>query len=254
MLPLRQIDSRLPAVRTQPVLWLFDLDNTLHDASRTIFPNISARMNDYMARVLGRDGEPATPEAVNAARLMYWKRYGATLLGMIRHHGVDPAHFLHETHDFTELERMLHYERGLSLFMRRLPGRKILLTNAPARYSRQVLRHLGLQRRFSHHIAIEDMVVRRELRPKPSKALLRRVLRRHGAVASRCVLVEDTLENLRSASQLGMRTVWVTRYLRPHADGSGPRMPKRPAYVDVKVQSVRQLPRHLRALGMTLQP
>jgi putative hydrolase of the HAD superfamily len=44
---------------------------------------------------------------------------------------------------------MIRAERGLRQLLRRLPGRKILLTNAPHRYSSQVLRHLGLQRQFS---------------------------------------------------------------------------------------------------------
>jgi putative hydrolase of the HAD superfamily len=43
-----------------------------------------------------------------------------------------------------------------------------------------VLRHLGLQRHFAHHIAIEDMHVHGQLRPKPSKLMLRRLLRKHG--------------------------------------------------------------------------
>jgi putative hydrolase of the HAD superfamily len=53
-----------------------------------------------------------------------------------------------------------------------------------------------------------------QLRPKPSKLMLRRLLRKHGLSPQRCILVEDTLANLRSAKQLGLRTVWVTQYLR----------------------------------------
>ena len=40
--------------KQQPV-WLFDLDDTLHNASHAIFPAIMERMNDYIARVLGDD-------------------------------------------------------------------------------------------------------------------------------------------------------------------------------------------------------
>ncbi|WP_332875919.1 HAD-IA family hydrolase [Massilia sp. S19_KUP03_FR1] len=228
--------------KSSPPLWLFDLDNTLHDASHAIFPAISANMNVYIARVLGQDGVPATIEAVNAARLDYWKRYGATLLGMMRHHAVLPAHFLHETHSLADLRGMMRAERGLGRLLRSLPGRKILLTNAPTRYSTDVLQHLRLARRFDHHIAIEDMHVHRQLRPKPSTLMLRRLLRKHRAAPSRCILVEDTLDNLRGARRLGLRTVWVTQYLRE------PSL-KRPGYVDVKVKSVRQLGARLRALG-----
>lgn len=229
----------------RPPVWLFDLDNTLHDASHAIFPAISANMNLYIARVLGDGDTPASQEAVNAARLGYWKRYGATLLGMIRHHQVSAAHFLQETHALPQLGEMVRAERGLRRLLHQLCGRKILFTNAPQNYSRDVMRHLGLQRQFQHHISIENMHVHRQLRPKPSGLMLRRLLRKHGVAAQRCILVEDTLANLKSAKRLGMRTVWITQYLRmsdPIGAAPLPRMLKRPRYVDVKVKSVRQLP------------
>lgn len=232
-------------------VWLFDLDNTLHDASHAIFPAISANMNTYIARVLGDGLTPASQAQVDAARLGYWKRYGATLLGMIRHHGVSAADFLHVTHDIGALDKLVRAEKGLGTLLRRLPGRKILLTNAPTRYSTDVMRHLGLSRHFAHHVAIEHMHVHRRLRPKPSSLMLRRLLRKHGVAARRCILVEDTLANLKSASRLGLRTVWVTQYLRmsdPIGTAPLPRTLKRPGYVDVKVKSVRQLPARLHRL------
>jgi len=241
----------VPNITASTPLWLFDLDNTLHDASHAIFPTISANMNVYIARVLGDGVTPATQEAVDAARIGYWKRYGATLLGMIKHHQVSAADFLHETHTLDDLHALMRYERGLARMLRRLPGKKILLTNAPARYSGDVLRQLGLQRHFSHHIAIEDMHVHGQLRPKPSRLMLRRLLRKHGLAARRCILVEDTLDNLRAAKRVGLRTVWVTQYLRlvdPSGSATLPRMLKRPAFVDVKVKSLRQLPARLHRL------
>ncbi len=235
--------------------WLFDLDNTLHDASHAIFPAITANMNSYIARVLGEGGEDATPEAVNAARLDYWRRYGATLLGMMRHHQVSRDDFLHEAHQFDDLHDMIRAERGLGRLLARLPGRKILLTNAPRRYSQQVLRHLGLHRHFAQHIPIESMTVHRQLRPKPSRLMLRQLLARQRIAPGNCVLVEDTVGHLKGARALGMRTVWITRYLasRPALQQHSSAHPAlrrgvRPAYVDVKLNSVMQLPRHLRRL------
>ena len=182
---------------------------------------------------------------------MYWQRYGATTLGVVKHHGVKAEHFLDETHRFDDLQAMIRAERGLRQLLRRLPGRKILLTNAPHRYSSQVLRHLGLQRQFQHHVAVEAMTVHRQMRPKPSKLLLHRLMRRHQLRPSRCILVEDTLANLRSARALGMRTAWVTQYLTI-GDSAGLAHPQkrliRPAYVDVKVKSVRNLPARLHRL------
>ncbi len=214
-------------------VWLFALDNTLHNASHAIFPAMVVKMNAYMARVLGDGVTPASPEEISATRARYWQRYGATLLGLVRHHGVDAAHFLRETHDLPELEAMIRHERGLGQLLRRLPGRKILLTNAPREYARKVVGHMGIGRHFSGQVTIESMWVHRKLRPKPSRVMLRRLMRREGLDPRRCILVEDTLENLRSAHALGMRTVWVTQYL--------PNPGKKPAWLDVKVKSVKKL-------------
>ncbi|WP_228894208.1 HAD-IA family hydrolase [Pseudoduganella aquatica] len=232
-------------------VWLFDLDNTLHNASHAIFPAITANMNAYIARVLGQEGAPAGADEVNAARRLYWQRYGATLLGLVKHHGVRSEHFLHETHSMPNLARMIRAEKGLGRLLRALPGRKVLLTNAPHRYSTMVLRHMGLHRHFSHHIAIESMRIHRQLRPKPSKLMLRKLMRKQGVTPGRCILVEDTLANLRTAHGLGMRTAWVTQYLKVADPIGAAHVPKRlirPAWVDVKVKSVRHLPARLSRL------
>lgn len=235
--------------------WLFDLDNTLHDASHAIFPAINANMNAYMARVLGQDGQDASAEQVNAKRIDYWKRYGATLLGMVQHHNVKAEEFLHHAHRFDDLMSMIRAERGLSRTLDRLPGRKILLTNAPRRYARDVLHHLGLKQHFASHLPIEAMSVHGRLRPKPSRALLKKLMRREKLRPSRTVLVEDTPVNLKAARQLGIRTVWITRYVasNPHQQlptlwFKGMAAVKRPGYVDVKVKSLATLPRQMRRL------
>jgi aspartate/methionine/tyrosine aminotransferase len=59
----------------------------------------------------------------------------------------------------------------------------------------------------------------------------------------RAVLVEDSLANLKAARALGFRTVLVSPvHPRRH------RPPGRPAYVDVRIRSVRDLPRALARL------
>ena len=220
--------------------WLFDLDNTLHDASHAIFPAINVNMNALIARVLDAESKPSHPEAVNDLRLAYWQRYGATLLGMMRHHAVPSADFLRDAHQFDNLSQMIRAERGVGRWLKRLPGKKILLTNAPAAYSHAVIRHLGLHRHFAAHLPIESMLVHRQLRPKPSRLLLRQLLAKQRLRACDCVLVEDTLQNLKAAKSLGIHTVWITRYLSGN--------PARPSFVNVQVKSLRQLPRQLHRL------
>ncbi len=224
----------------RPLVWLFDLDNTLHNASHAIFPAINANMNALITRVLAEQSLPADTDAVNAVRVAYWQRYGATLLGMIRHHGVRADDFLRDAHQFDDLRTMIRAERGIQRLLARLPGRKILLTNAPRSYAREVLRHIGLHRHFAEHVPIEAMQVHGQWRPKPSRLMLRRLLRRQRLSAARCVLVEDTLANLRSARALRMKTVWFT--------GFSPRSHRRSPFADVQVKSLRQLPARLASL------
>jgi putative hydrolase of the HAD superfamily len=227
----RQRRARRISTGVSDRLWLFDLDNTLHDCSHAIFPRIDHGMTQAVAASLNVDIERA-----NELRSMYWRRYGATVIGMVRHHGIDPHEFLRLSHDF-DVQPLLRAETGLAGKLRQLPGRKVLLTNAPFHYARDVLRHLGILRQFDSLWAIEHMQLHGEFRPKPSPALLRYVLAREGVPASRAVLVEDTLPNLRGARQVGLRTVHVYHSGTPFAR----RNHQRPAYVDLRVNSVSDL-------------
>ena len=207
--------------------WVFDLDNTLHVSGPHIFPHMIRSMTAYLQKHLGLDQEAAAD-----LRRYYWRRYGATLLGLMRHHDVDPRHFLRETHQFPELSRMVRREPWLKPVLKRLPGRKFVFSNSPAHYSRAVLKVLGVGDLFQDVFSIEHA----RYRPKPDAFGFRRLMHRNRLRPERCVMVEDSLENLRTAKRLGMRTVWVTRSRR------------NPAFVDVSVSSVAELPRVLHRL------
>ena len=208
-------------------VWIFDLDNTLHDARPHIFPHINRSMTQYVAGLLDL-GE----EGANALRDAYWKRYGATLIGLIRHHRVDPGHFLRETHRFPELESMVVGRSELRSVLRRLPGRKIVFSNAPGHYARAVLQALGVRDLFDDVFSIEST----RFRPKPQAHGFLRLMHAHRLVASRCIMVEDSLENLRTAKRLGMKTVWVRESNCA------------PAWVDASVRQLHRLPRLLHVL------
>jgi len=240
---LNKPHSPRPDRRALAPVWFFDLDNTLHDASFRIFATINGTMNAWVMHHLEVD-------VVEAGRLRvdYWKRYGATLLGLVRHHAIDAHHFLRETHNFSQhpdFADMVRAEHGLASLLRRLPGRKVLLTNAPAHYASAVLNHIGLHRHFQRRYSIESMRIHRNFRPKPSRSMLRALLAREGVPAQRAVLIEDSLENLRSARAVGMRTVLVTA-LTPRT--AQRKRPIRPAYVDLQLGSVMQLLRRRRFL------
>jgi putative hydrolase of the HAD superfamily len=207
--------------------WLFDLDNTLHDAGAYIFPHIGRLMRDYMRRLLNLDEAQAT-----ALRQHYWRRYGATLSGLMRHHDVDPVDFLWQTHQFRDLASMVVVERGLKAMLGRLPGRKIIFSNAPFHYTRAVLAIAGIDRCFDAVYSVE----RFRFRPKPAAQGFLHLLRAERLDPAACIMVEDSLPNLRTAKRLGMSTVWVDPGTR------------KPPCADVRISSVLDLPHRLRQL------
>lgn len=223
--------------RTQRV-WLFDLDDTLHDAATASMPGIHVAMGDYMQRELG-----LSAEAAQALRRRYWQRYGATLLGLVRHHGVRAAHFLHDTHRLPGLESRVSGHRHDFAAIERLRGRKLILTNAPRAYAQRVLAALRVGQLFEAVISIEDMVMFGQLRPKPDARMLRALCARLRVHPNRCVLVEDTLVHQKAARRVGMATVWAQRYLRRRAS-AGARSPSgRPPGVDRRIRQLRALER-----------
>ncbi len=226
---------RRPDART---VWLFDLDDTLHDAGAWVFDQLQRAMGEYVQRVAGLDAEPARRLARH-----YWHRYGTTLQGLMRHHGVNAAHFLHDTHRLPDLEANVVGHRHDLAAIARLPGRKFVLTNAPRAYACRVLRALRIEHRFDGVFAIEDMAMFGQLRPKPDARMLRTLAVRLGVPPACCVLVEDTLAHQRAARSVGIGTVWMQRYARRRR-GIAPavaRWSMRPAYVDRVVRRLAAL-------------
>ena len=204
--------------------WIFDLDNTLHNASPHIFPHINRSMREYIEYQLG------LPETeANQLRQAYWERYGATLLGLTRHHNIDPAHFLTETHRFTDLASMVVYDKPLRHLLKQLPGRKIIFSNAPHHYVEAILKITGMERSFDAVYAVENL----RFRPKPMLEGFRSLLAAERLNPRNCIMIEDTLANLISAKRLGMRTVWVSA-------GS-----RQPAFVDLKINRIEQLAKRI---------
>ena len=208
-------------------VWLFDLDNTLHDANPHIFPHINRSMREYIERQLGVGEDEAT-----RIRQHYWARYGATLLGLMRHHGIDPDHFLHHTHQFPDLARMVVFDGAVRAMLKRLPGRKIVFSNAPRRYTEAVLGIAGIRQMFDAVWTVERL----GFQPKPPLGGFLRLLRHERLNPQDCVMVEDSAMNLRTAKRLGMKTVLVSHSLRV------------PIHVDLRLESVLALPRNLERL------
>ena len=198
-------------------VWIFDLDDTLHNASAHIFPVMNRAMTQYIMDELSLD-----ENAAHALRQHYWRIYGATLKGLMRHHGVDAYHFLEKTHDSMDLPNMVVQVMRLKSLIKSLPGRKCVFTNAPRAYAIRVLQIMGIDDCFELVFSVEST----KFHAKPSVRGFQMLLKTLKANAKNCIMLEDNLPALMTAKRLGMRTIWVTKKLQ------------KPNFVDYRINSV----------------
>jgi putative hydrolase of the HAD superfamily len=205
-------------------VWIFDLDDTLHDASAHIFPVMNRAMTQYIQDQLELEEQDA-----HQLRQHYWTVYGATLKGLMRHHGINPHHFLQTTHQFQDLHKMVVQTKGLRHLIKNLPGRKVIFTNAPQNYAMRVLNLLNIGDIFDFIFSVEST----KFHAKPSERGFQGLLKKMSVNAKDCIMLEDNLAALMTAKRLGMKTIWVSRKLN------------KPNFVDFRVSSVSALT-HLR--------
>jgi len=197
---------------------IFDLDNTLYPAEKQLFGLIDVRINRYMTEVVGIP----VPE-VDALRRQYWQLYGVTLQGLIRHHGVDPEEYLSYVHD-VDVTSILSPDPALHQVLSGLPHRKAVFTNGSTCHANRVLAALGIEEFFED---VFDIRIAAYL-PKPWAEPYHAVLEKLGISPDRCIMIEDSRDNLATAKQLGMGTILVGKGQTPH-------------YVDVHLDSARQV-------------
>jgi putative hydrolase of the HAD superfamily len=178
--------------------WIFDLDNTLYPASANLFGQIDVRMAAYIQKLLSCD-----PEEARRVQKGFFHSHGTTLSGLMSEHGVAPSDFLDYVHDIDV--SVIAEDRRLVEAMARLPGRKLIFTNADAAYAERVLAQLGFD---GHFEAIHDIHAA-GYAPKPNPASYAAMCEALGVTPERALFVEDMARNLKPAKALGMTTVWV---------------------------------------------
>ena len=178
--------------------WLFDLDNTLYPAESGFMGEIVVRMTDFVEKVTGLPREEAFK-----LQKTYLAEHGLTLKGMMLNHGVDPAEFHAIFHDMS-LEALTH-DAPLLAALERLPGRRLIFTNADEVHAERVLAHLGLAHLFDDVFHIGSA----GYEPKPSPEAFTRIGAAHGIDPTVTAFFEDAERNLAPAADLGMTTVLV---------------------------------------------
>jgi putative hydrolase of the HAD superfamily len=207
---------------------LLDVDNTLYPRSAGVVDRVDVLINRYLVERLGLDAA-----GVDDVRRSLWRDYGTTLHGlMYGGDGIDPDDYLRFVHD-VDVGELLAPDPPLDDMLRRIPLLKVAITNGSLAHAHAVLDSLGVRDVFFRVYALEQL----DYLPKPYVHAYQRVLGDLHTYGPECVLVEDNAPNLRSARQLGMRTVHV-------ADGHPPATD-----ADVVIGSILELEGALAALG-----
>lgn len=178
--------------------YLFDLDNTLYQASTGLMDAMVAKMRQYVAKFYNVTDAEAEQICIN-----YWQTYGTTLCGMMTKESINPQDFLNYVHDvdLSRLQPCSITRSGLE----KLEGRKIIFTNADRPHAERVLERLGIADLF------EDIydVMWADYRPKPDRATYERLVNHLGITPSTTLMLEDTHVNLEPAHAMGMKTVLI---------------------------------------------
>ncbi len=178
---------------------LFDLDNTLYHPARELFSLIDVRINRYMSDIVG-----IAPDDVDGLRRQYWADYGVTLQGLIRHHGVDAEDYLHYVHD-VDVKTRISPDPLLRERLEDIDAPCYVFTNGSRAHAERVLACLGVAEQFEE---IFDIRIA-GYQPKPFPDPYREVMRYLSCVPEKSIMVEDSIDNLLTARELGMKTVLV---------------------------------------------
>ena len=178
--------------------WIFDLDNTLYHPSLKIFEEIDSRMQKFISLRLGISLKKAW-----MLQKEYFRKYGATLKGLMKFHQIDPKQFLDYVQKI-DLEK-IKVNPELKSALAKLNGTKIVYTNSTKNYANRILKRLGLKKSFD---GIFDIIDANYI-PKPSDRSYKMLLKNFNLIPEESIIFEDLPQNLVPASKLGMKTVWV---------------------------------------------
>ncbi|MGI8841325.1 MAG: pyrimidine 5'-nucleotidase [Caulobacteraceae bacterium] len=197
--------------------WLFDLDNTLYPRESGLGTLMEPRITAFVMEATGLPRDEAY-----ALQKRYLAEEGLTLRGLMTHHGSDPDAYHARFHDLP-LE-CLARDPELKAALGRLPGRRLIFTNADAVHAERVIERLGLAGLFDDVFHIGSAA----FWPKPSPEAFERIVAAHAIAPTATAFFEDAERNLAPAAALGMTTVLVGAHAAastaPFVDHRAPRL------------------------------
>jgi putative hydrolase of the HAD superfamily len=161
---------------------LFDLDNTLYSCRYGLEDNVSRRMREYTAALLG-----CSPEEAWQRRKEYLAHYGTTLEWLQAEKGfTDVEDYLAAVHPKDEAENLPPHPE-LRALLESIPIPKAILTNSPREHADRILDKMGIGDLFTHifDIRLNNFV------GKPGARAFHRALEAIGARPEEVIFIDD---------------------------------------------------------------
>lgn len=209
----------------------FDCDDSLYRNNWATMLKLDAKERAYCSSKLN------VPEDKMAT---LWKTHGTTLLGLIKEGYINETHvadFLNEVYDISLDD--IQPDLALRAMLKGLPRRRWVFTAATKEHAERCLERLGIGDLFDGIIACSttDMFERAGYVSKHDQRCFQAAMDIAGVPCQdthKCLLLDDSFSNLRTAKAMGWNTVQVGLYRR---DGSKVHCPD----ADVSLESIHQL-------------
>lgn len=181
--------------------WIFDLDDTLYAPSTGFSKHMVEVQRQSLARLLNCD----ISDVQTLLKNLVMKHGGAPFTGLHKENLIDMDSFIKE--GFKLNYSLLTPCETSKNILKNIRGRKVVFTNSPINHVHKVLIHRGFQHAFLPENIFD--VTRLDFQTKPKKEPYDFVLNTLVESARNCIMIEDNLENLKAAKELGMTTVSV---------------------------------------------
>ena len=178
--------------------WIFDLDNVLYNANSGIFDQIYKRMGEFISTNLKINLKDA-----KILQKKYFIENGTTLHGLMINHNIKPKNFLEYVHDIDF--SIVKPDIELNYLIKKVPGKKIVFTNADMEYAKKILKNLDLLNVFDDIFDIEKM----DFLPKPNLKTYKKLIATYNFDVKKTIFFDDIPQNLFPAARLGLKTVQV---------------------------------------------
>lgn len=178
--------------------FFIDADDTLYPNDSGLWAEIRNRIFQFVALNLGVSTERAKELTAG-----YMQEYGATYRGLIANYPEIANEYFRVVHDI-DLGRYIKPDPELKDVLNSINARKYILTNADAGHATRVLEALKIKDCFSGVIDIHAL----EPTCKPNKEAFDKAMKIASVADPRaCVFIDDLVQNVKSAAELGMFSI-----------------------------------------------